>query len=113
VGTLPEISDATFEAEVVQADKPVLVDFWAPWCAPCRMVASVLEKVAEERGDALKIVKVNIDEHQEHAAKLGVMLLPTLLLYKDGKPVDKMQGSMPPRAIAAMLETNLGEPVAS
>jgi thioredoxin len=113
VGKLPEISDETFEAEVVQADKPVLVDFWAPWCAPCRMVSSVLEQVAEERGDALKIVKLNIDEHQENAAKLGIMLLPTLLLYKDGKPIDKMQGSMPPRAIAAMLDAHLGEPVAS
>ena len=106
---LPEISDETYEAEVLKSDKPVLVDFWAPWCAPCRMVGAVLEGLADERGDQLKIVKVNIDDHQEQAAKLGIMLLPTVALYKDGKMVEKLQGSLPPRAIRGLLETHLDE----
>ena len=107
-----EITDGTFEQEVLQADKPVLVDFWAPWCSPCRTIAATLEQVADQRQDQLKIVKVNIDEHQQQAAKHRVMLLPTLVLFKDGQPVDRLQGGLPPRAITAMLEQHLGEPVA-
>ena len=106
---LPEISDAEYETEVVQSDKPVLVDFWAPWCAPCRMVGSLLEGVADARGDTLKLVKVNVDDHVEHAAKLGVMLLPTVALYKDGKMVDKLQGGIAPTTLKRLLDTHLGE----
>ena len=108
-----EITDSTFEQEVVQADKPVLVDFWAPWCSPCRSVAATLEQLAEQRQDRLKVVKINIDEHQQQAVKHQVMLLPTLVLYKGGQPVSRLQGGLPPRAIAAMLDQHLDEPVAT
>ena len=107
-----EITDATFEAEVVQSDKPVLVDFWAPWCAPCRTVGAVLDQLSGERDD-LKVVKINIDEHQQQAVKHQVMLLPTLVLYKGGQAVSRLQGGLPPRAIAAMLDQHLDEPVAA
>jgi thioredoxin 1 len=97
-----EVTDATFDAEVVQADKPVIVDFWAPWCAPCRAVGAVLEQLAGERDD-LKVVKINIDDNQEQAMKNGVMVLPTIILYKGGEPVGKLQGGVPPTAIARLL----------
>ena len=107
-----EITDGTFEQEVVQADKPVLVDFWAPWCSPCRSVAATLEQLADQRPDQFKVVKINIDEHQQQAIKHQVLLLPTLVLYKDGQPVGRLQGGLPPRAIAALIDQHLGEPVA-
>ncbi len=79
-----EITDATFEAEVVQSDKPVLVDFWAPWCAPCRTVGAVLDQLSGERDD-LKIVKINIDDNQDQALKHSVLVLPTVVLYVGGE----------------------------
>jgi thioredoxin 1 len=97
-----EVTDATFEAEVVQSDKPVLVDFWAPWCAPCRTVGAVLDQLSGERTD-LKIVKINIDDNQDQALKHGVLVLPTVVLYKDGEAVGKLQGGVPPTAIARLL----------
>ncbi len=101
-----EITDATFEAEVVQSDKPVLVDFWAPWCAPCRTVGAVLDQLRGERDD-LKIVKINIDDNQDQALKHGVLVLPTVVLYKDGEAVGKLQGGVPPTAIARLLQEHL------
>jgi thioredoxin 1 len=80
VANAAEITDATFEAEVVQSDKPVLVDFWAPWCAPCRTVGAVLDQLSGERDD-LKIVKINIDDNQDQALKHSVLVLPTVVLY--------------------------------
>ncbi len=106
---LAEITDSTFDAEVLQADRPVLVDFWAPWCGPCRALGKTLEEIAAQRGDQLKIVKVNIDEEQEHAAALGVMMVPTVFFYKDGKVVDKLQGGVPPRQVSALIDRHLGE----
>src|SRR5207302_8760627 len=94
-----EFTDQNFESEAVKADKPVLVDFWAPWCAPCRMVSPVLAEIANERQDSLKVVKVNIDENQEYALRLGVMSVPTMVVFKDGQPVDKMVGAFPKRGI--------------
>jgi thioredoxin 1 len=101
-----EVTDETFDPEVLQADKPVLVDFWAPWCAPCRAVGAVLENLAGERDD-LKIVKINIDDNQDQALKHSVLVLPTVVLYKDGEAVGKLQGGVPPTAIARLLQEHL------
>lgn len=101
-----DVTDDTFEAEVVQSDRPVLVDFWAPWCAPCRTVGAVLDQLSGERED-LKVVKINIDEHQDQAIKHGVLVLPTVLLYKGGEAVGKLQGGVPPTAIARLLAEHL------
>ncbi len=101
-----EITDATFEAEVLQSDKPVLVDFWAPWCAPCRTVGAVLDQLSGERDD-LKIVKLNIDDNQDQAIKNNVLLLPTVVLYVNGEAIGKLQGGVPPTAIARLLQEHL------
>ena len=101
-----EITDETFEVEVVRSEKPVLVDFWAPWCAPCRTVGAVLDQLSGERDD-LKVVKINIDENQDQAIKHGVLVLPTVLLYKGGEAVSKLQGGVPPTAIARMLAEHI------
>jgi thioredoxin 1 len=106
VANAQEITDATFEAEVTRSSTPVLVDFWAPWCAPCRAVGNVLDQLSGERAD-LKVVKINIDDNQDQAVKHGVMVLPTLVLYKDGEPVGKLQGGVPPTAIARLLNEYL------
>ena len=101
-----EITDATFEEEVVKSNKPVIVDFWAPWCAPCRTVGAVLERLGSERDD-LKVVKINIDDNQEQALQHSVLLLPTVMLFVDGHAVGKLQGGVPPTAIARLLEEHL------
>ena len=80
---LPEITDNNFQAEVVESDTPTLVDFWAPWCGPCRMVSPILEQIDGERDD-LRVVKLNTDENQETAAKFGIMSIPTMILFKNG-----------------------------
>ena len=88
-----EVTDATFENEVLQAGEPVLVDFWAEWCGPCHAVAPVLERIAEEKN--LKLVKVNIDENQNLAGKYGIMSIPTMILFKDGEPTASAIGARP------------------
>jgi thioredoxin 1 len=97
------VTDADFHAAVVESDKPVLVDFWAPWCGPCRMVAPVLEEIAKERGEALQIVKLNIDENPETARRYQVMSIPTLILFKDGDVAHKVIGALPKRKLDAEL----------
>ncbi|GIP54779.1 MULTISPECIES: thioredoxin [Paenibacillus] len=85
------VSDQTFNNEV-EGQGTVLVDFWAPWCGPCKMIAPILEDLANEVGDSVKIAKVNVDENPESASRFGVMSIPTLIFFKDGQPVDKVVG---------------------
>ena len=99
-----DVTEATFEEEVLNSDTPVLVDFWAEWCGPCHAIAPVLEKIAEERKDDLKLVKVNIDNEQELSLRYGVMSIPTMILFKDGAPAAAAVGAQP----KASLERTLG-----
>jgi thioredoxin 1 len=98
------VTESTFEQEVLQSETPVIVDFWAEWCGPCHAVAPVLDKIVEERGDELKLVKVNIDEEQEIAARYGIASIPTMILFKDGEPAAAAIGAQPKTA----LERSLG-----
>ncbi len=103
-----EITDTIYQQEVIDADKPVLVDFWAPWCGPCRIVGPVLAEIAEEQDARVKIVKVNVDENQQYAGQLGVFNIPTMVLYKGGQPVEKIVGALPKQQILARIEPHLG-----
>jgi thioredoxin 1 len=106
-GTVSEVTDTNFQAEVVESDTPVLVDFWAPWCGPCRRVSPVVEEIAKERGEALKVVKMNIDENQNTAIEFNVMSIPTLMLFQHGQVTKTVIGAYPKRAIEAELEPAL------
>jgi len=97
------VTDNTFDAEVLEASEPVLVDFWAPWCGPCRMVAPVLEEIAKERSD-LRIVKLDIDENPQTAQRFGVLSIPTMILFKGGSPDKTVIGAQPKRRLEAELE---------
>ncbi len=106
-GTVSEVTDNNFQAEVIESDTPVLVDFWAPWCGPCRMVAPVVEEIAKERGDELKVVKLNIDENQQTAMQFNVMSIPTLILFRHGQPAKTVIGAYPKKRLEAELEPAL------
>ena len=106
-GTITEVTDSNFQAEVIESDVPVLVNFWAPWCGPCRMVAPVLEQIANEKGDALRIVKLNTDENQQTAIAYEVLSIPTLILFKNGQVAKKVIGAQPKRKLEAELEPAL------
>jgi thioredoxin 1 len=106
-GTVTEVTDDNFQAEVLEAETPVLVDFWAPWCGPCRMVAPVVEEIAKERADALKVVKLNVDENQQTAIAYDVMSIPTLILFSGGQVAKKVIGAYPKRKLEAELEPSL------
>jgi len=103
---LAEVTDSNFQAEVLEAETATLVDFWAPWCGPCRVVGPVLEEIAAERDD-LEIVKLNIDENQQTAAQFQVMSIPTMILFKAGQPVKTIVGALPKRKLQQQLEPAL------
>jgi thioredoxin len=101
-----EVTDANFQAEVIESETPVLVDFWAPWCGPCRVVGPVLEEIAQERDD-LRIVKLNVDDNQQTAATFEVLSIPTLILFKQGQVAKKVIGAYPKKRLQAELEPAL------
>ena len=103
MAAITEVTDSNFQAEVIESEQPVLVDFWAPWCGPCRVVAPVLEEIAGERDD-LKIVKLNVDDNQQTAATFEVLSIPTLILFKGGQVAKKVIGAYPKRKLEAELE---------
>ena len=100
-------SDATFVTDVVNSDVPVLLDFWAPWCGPCKMIAPILDDLAVEFAGKVKIVKINIVDNQATPAQFGVRSIPTLLLFKDGKPVATQVGALPKNQLAAFINQNI------
>lgn len=107
MSSLLHVTDASFEADVIKSDVPVLVDFWAEWCGPCRMIAPVLEDLAKEYAGKVKIVKVNVDDNSVSAATYGVRGIPTLLLFKNGQVVDTKVGALPKGQLAAFIDSNI------
>jgi thioredoxin len=105
-GNLPEVTDSNFQAEVIESETAVLVDFWAPWCGPCRIVAPHLEELARERDD-LRIVKLNTDDNPQTAAQYNVMSIPTLLLFKNGEVAHQIIGALPKNRLVQELEPAL------
>ncbi len=102
-----ELTVASFDTDVAQASKPVLVDFWASWCGPCRALGPIVEEVATEMADRLDVYKCNVDEQGELAQRFSIMSIPTLILFKDGEIVHTMVGNMPKAALVSEIEANL------
>ena len=102
-GAIIEVTDANFQAEVLESETAVLVDFWAPWCGPCRVIAPSLEEINAERDD-LRVVKLNVDENQQTAARYDVMSIPTLIVFKNGEPANRIIGALPKKRLVQELE---------
>jgi thioredoxin 1 len=102
-----EITDGNFDAEVMNSEIPVLVDFWAVWCGPCRMVAPVVEELSNEYAGKVKVGKMNVDENRDTPSKYGIMSIPTLMIFKGGQMVDKLVGAVPKSQIAEKLELHM------
>jgi thioredoxin 1 len=106
-GNVSEVTDNNFQAEVLESDVPVLVDFWAPWCGPCRMVAPVVEEIATEKAGQLKVAKLNTDESQQTAIQYNVLSIPTLIVFKNGQEVKRVTGAYPKKKLEAEIEPAL------
>ncbi|WP_374623905.1 thioredoxin TrxA [Pandoraea sp.] len=104
---IKHISDATFEADVLNSDKPVLLDFWAEWCGPCKMIAPILEDVAKEYGDKVQVAKINVDDNQATPAKFGIRGIPTLILFKNGAVAGQKVGALAKGQLTAFLDQHL------
>ncbi|GAC1574520.1 MAG: thioredoxin [Candidatus Dormibacteria bacterium] len=104
---LQEVTAETFDREVLQATLPVLVDYWAPWCAPCRMVSPIVEAIGQEYPDRLKVVKLNVDEHPEISQRYGVMSIPSLIVYRDGEVIQTIIGARPKQVLLKDLASLL------
>jgi len=107
MSALPDVSQATFQTDVLSADKPVLVDFWAPWCGPCKMLGPVIEKIAGKMGNDVSFVKLNTDENPSLAGEYQVSGIPCLILFKGGQAVDRIVGFVPEGQITSMLQKHL------
>jgi len=105
-GAIIEVTDANFQAEVIEAEGPILVDFWAPWCGPCRVVAPHLEELNDEQ-ENLRVVKLNVDENPQTAASFDVMSIPTLIVFRNGQPAKKIIGALPKKRLEQELEPAL------
>ena len=105
-GEITTVTDSNFQAEVLESDVPVLVDFWAPWCGPCRVIAPSLEEINEEQ-DNLRVVKLNVDDNQQTAARYDVMSIPTLIVFKHGEVATRIIGALPKRRLVQELEPAL------
>ncbi len=106
-GNVSEVTDNNFQAEVLESDVPVLVDFWAPWCGPCRMVSPVVEEIASEKAGQLKVSKLNTDENQQTAIQYNVLSIPTLIVFKNGQEVKRVIGAYPKKRLEAEIEPAL------
>ncbi len=104
MGKVSEVNDSTFQAEVLDASEPVLVDFWAPWCGPCRAIAPMIEELATENSGAVKIVKVNVDDSPAIAGQYQIHSIPTLMVFKDGNMVEMLQGVQPKQRVQNALD---------
>jgi len=103
-GKLSDVTDTNFQSEVLESEVPILVDFWAPWCGPCRVVHPILEEMSAERDGDLKIVSLNVDDNQQTAAKYEVLSIPTMILFKDGAEAKRVVGALPKRRLEAELD---------
>ena len=108
-----EVSDSNFESDVLQADRPVLVDFWAPWCAPCRMLAPIVDAVAEKYSESARVVKLNVDENPGVSQRYGIKGIPTLILFKNGKEEERVVGATSKDAISRMIDKHVGSAVSA
>lgn len=102
--SIVELSDSSFESEVIQNDKPVLVDFWAPWCGPCRAMAPVIGEISNDYSEKVKVGKVNVDENPETSMKFGIRSIPTLMVFKNGEVFEQIVGAVPKSEIERVLE---------
>ena len=102
-----EVNDSNFEQEILKSEKPVLVDFWAQWCGPCKMLSPVIDEIAEDNSENLKVCKVNVDESRSSASNYGIMSIPTLLLFREGKEIERIVGALPKEKIEEKISEHV------